>query len=65
MEQMNGSSMSLLPMGAVGVVAVGSGVVSFVSPWGTVVGVDVEVGLVLVTSFVSPSVSVVGGKQKK
>ena len=57
MEQMNGSSLPLLPIGAVGVVAVASVVVSFVSPWGTAMGVDVEVvvWLVLVTSSVSPS----------
>ena len=55
MEQMNGSPSSLLPVGVV-VVVLASVVFSFVSPWGTVVEVDVVVGLALVTSFVSPSV---------
>ena len=54
MEQMNGSPSSWLPVGVVVVVA--SVVLSFVSPWGGVVGVDADVvvGLALVvTSFVS------------
>ena len=45
MEQMNGSPSLLLPVNAVVVVA--SVVVSFVSPWGAVVGVDAVVGAVI------------------
>ena len=58
MEQMNGSPLSLLSISAVSVVTVASVVLSFVSPWGTVVGVDVDevVWFALVISFVSPSV---------
>ena len=53
MEQMNGSPSLSLPVGAMVVASV---VFSYVSPWGTVVEVDVVVGLALVASFVSPSV---------
>ena len=62
MEQMNGSPLSLLPIGAVSVVTVASVALSFVSPWGAVVGVDVDVVVwfALVVSFVSPSASMVG-----
>ena len=65
MEQMNGSSSLLLPIGvvvvmvvvAVVVVVVAPAVFSFVSPWGVVAMavVAVVVGLAIVASFVSPT----------